>query len=77
MYGHFLQYIYIYFFLPLTLRLPIKDNNLSCTWPCTQLSCFVMQDFLLEMGGYYELVLFTDQPAGYAEPIMAKLDPHR
>ena len=35
------------------------------------------QDFLLEMGGYYEIVVFTDQPATYAEPIINKLDPHR
>jgi TFIIF-interacting CTD phosphatase-like protein len=36
-----------------------------------------VQDFLLEMGGYYELVLYTDSPATYAEPIINKLDPQR
>ncbi len=29
------------------------------------------------MGGYFELVLFTDTTATYAEPIINKLDPHR
>jgi TFIIF-interacting CTD phosphatase-like protein len=29
------------------------------------------------MGGYYEVVLFTDEPSAYAEPIINKLDPYR
>lgn len=29
------------------------------------------------MGGYYELVIFTDEPPTYADPIINKLDPHR
>jgi len=36
-----------------------------------------LQDFLFEMGGYYEVVLFTDEPSSYAEPIINKLDPYR
>jgi len=34
-------------------------------------------DFLMEMAGYYEIVVFTDEPATYAAPILDKLDPHR
>lgn len=29
------------------------------------------------MGGYFEVVLFTDEPSAYAEPIINKLDPYR
>lgn len=29
------------------------------------------------MGGYFEVVLFTDEPSSYAEPIINKLDPYR
>ncbi|KAJ9533135.1 hypothetical protein QJQ45_018224, partial [Haematococcus lacustris] len=36
-----------------------------------------VQDFLLEMAPYYELVLFTDTPNTYADPIISKLDPYR
>jgi len=36
-----------------------------------------VQDFLVEMASYYELVIFTDQPASYADPVLNKLDPQR
>jgi mitochondrial import inner membrane translocase subunit TIM50 len=35
------------------------------------------EDFLMEMAGYFELVLYTDRPHAYVEPIMRKIDPHR
>lgn len=48
---------------------------------CSHRSCLPtflpLQDFIGEMGGYYELVIFTDSPATYAEPIISKLDPTR
>lgn len=36
-----------------------------------------VQDFLLELGQYFEIVVYTDEPATYADPILTKLDPHR
>lgn len=33
--------------------------------------------FLLEMGKRYELVIYTDEPAMYGDPIINKIDPHR
>lgn len=32
------------------------------------------QDFLMEMGQYYEVVVYTDEPATYANPVISKLD---
>ncbi|KAG2500894.1 hypothetical protein HYH03_001653 [Edaphochlamys debaryana] len=34
-------------------------------------------DFLLELGQYFEVVVYTDEPATYTDPILNKLDPHR
>ncbi|KXZ55917.1 hypothetical protein GPECTOR_2g1468 [Gonium pectorale] len=36
-----------------------------------------VQEFLLELGQYFELVVYTDEPATYTDPILNKLDPHR
>ncbi|EFJ50538.1 hypothetical protein VOLCADRAFT_103761 [Volvox carteri f. nagariensis] len=36
-----------------------------------------VQEFLLELGQYFEIVIYTDEPATYADPILNKLDPHR
>ena len=36
-----------------------------------------VQDFLLTLAQYYEVVVFTDEPATYADPILNKLDPHK
>lgn len=36
-----------------------------------------VQDFIMEMGQYYEIVVFTDEPNTYADPIINRLDPHR
>ncbi|GLI59068.1 hypothetical protein VaNZ11_000901 [Volvox africanus] len=36
-----------------------------------------VQEFLLELGQYFEIVIYTDEPATYADPIINKLDPHR
>lgn len=32
------------------------------------------QDFLFEMGQYFEVVIFTDEPSAYAIPVINKLD---
>ncbi|GAX76955.1 hypothetical protein CEUSTIGMA_g4402.t1 [Chlamydomonas eustigma] len=32
------------------------------------------QDFLFEMGQYFEIVIFTDEPSAYAIPVINKLD---
>ncbi|GLC43799.1 hypothetical protein PLESTB_000909000 [Pleodorina starrii] len=34
-------------------------------------------EFLLDLGQYFEIVVYTDEPATYADPILNKLDPHR
>ena len=34
------------------------------------------QDFLAEMGQYFEIVIFTDEPSSYAMPVISKLDKH-
>lgn len=31
----------------------------------------------MEMGKRYEVVVYTDEPAMYADPIINKIDPHR
>jgi import inner membrane translocase subunit TIM50 len=36
-----------------------------------------VQDFILEMGQYYEIVVFTDEPNSYADPIINRLDTHK
>lgn len=36
-----------------------------------------VQDFLLEMGQYFEIVIFTDEPNTYADPIISRLDTHK
>ncbi|PNH11273.1 Mitochondrial import inner membrane translocase subunit TIM50 [Tetrabaena socialis] len=36
-----------------------------------------VQDFLLELGQYFEIVVYTDEPATYTDPILNKLDPQR
>lgn len=36
-----------------------------------------VQDFILEMGQYYEVVIFTDEPNTYADPILNRLDTHK
>lgn len=36
-----------------------------------------VQDFLYQMGQYYEIVIYTDEPNVYADPIINKLDTHR
>ncbi|GFR46912.1 hypothetical protein Agub_g8559 [Astrephomene gubernaculifera] len=36
-----------------------------------------VQEFLLDLGQYFEIVIYTDEPATYADPILNKLDPHR
>lgn len=36
-----------------------------------------VEPFLLEMGKRYEVVIYTDEPAMYADPIINKIDPHR
>lgn len=36
-----------------------------------------VEAFLLEMGRRYEVVLYTDEPAMYADPVVNKIDPHR
>eukprot|EP00882_Tetradesmus_deserticola_P005763 GHRQ01006068.1.p1 GENE.GHRQ01006068.1~~GHRQ01006068.1.p1 ORF type:complete len:386 (+),score=200.55 GHRQ01006068.1:271-1428(+) len=33
--------------------------------------------FLLEMGRRYEVVIYTDEAAMYADPVINKIDPHR
>ena len=32
------------------------------------------QDFLFEMGQYFEVVIYTDEPSSYAMPVINKLD---
>ena len=32
------------------------------------------QDFLFEMGQYFEIVIYTDEPSAYATPVINKLD---
>lgn len=32
------------------------------------------QDFIAEMGQYFEIVVFTDEPNSYADPIISRLD---
>lgn len=36
-----------------------------------------VQDFIFEIGQYFEIVVFTDEPATFADPIITKLDTHR
>lgn len=36
-----------------------------------------VEPFLLEMGKRYEVVVYTDEPAMYADPVINKIDPHR
>jgi TFIIF-interacting CTD phosphatase-like protein len=36
-----------------------------------------VEAFLLEMGKRYEVVIYTDEPAMYADPVINKIDPHR
>lgn len=36
-----------------------------------------VQEFLMELGQYFEIVVYTDEPATYTDPILNKLDPHR
>ncbi|KAG2445863.1 hypothetical protein HXX76_000467 [Chlamydomonas incerta] len=36
-----------------------------------------VQEFLLEMAQYYEIVVYTDEPYTYADPILNKFDPQR
>eukprot|EP00879_Flechtneria_rotunda_P000046 GHRR01000076.1.p1 GENE.GHRR01000076.1~~GHRR01000076.1.p1 ORF type:complete len:396 (+),score=164.29 GHRR01000076.1:1422-2609(+) len=36
-----------------------------------------VEAFLLEMGRRYEVVVYTDEPAMYADPVINKIDPHR
>jgi hypothetical protein len=36
-----------------------------------------VEPFLLEMGKRYEVVIYTDEPAMYADPVINKIDPHR
>eukprot|EP00775_Hariotina_reticulata_P002664 gene2664-2964_t len=36
-----------------------------------------VEAFLLEMGKRYEVVLYTDEQAMYADPVINKIDPHR
>ena len=31
----------------------------------------------MEMGKRYEVVIYTDEPAMYADPVINKIDPHR
>jgi len=35
------------------------------------------QDFLFEMGQYFEVVIYTDEPSAYAMPVIQKLDKHQ
>ena len=36
-----------------------------------------VQDFILEMGQFYEMVVFADEPSTYVDPIINRLDVHR
>jgi hypothetical protein len=36
-----------------------------------------VEAFLLEMGRRYEVVIYTDEAAMYADPVINKIDPHR
>lgn len=36
-----------------------------------------VQEFLLEMAQYFEIVVYTDEPYTYADPILNKFDPQR
>lgn len=36
-----------------------------------------VEAFLLEMGKRYEVVIYTDETAMYADPVINKIDPHR
>eukprot|EP00878_Enallax_costatus_P002564 GHUV01002746.1.p1 GENE.GHUV01002746.1~~GHUV01002746.1.p1 ORF type:complete len:384 (+),score=76.30 GHUV01002746.1:351-1502(+) len=36
-----------------------------------------VEAFLLEMGRRYEVVIYTDEPAMYADPVINKIDPNR
>lgn len=36
-----------------------------------------VEAFLLEMGRRYEVVIYTDEAAMYADPVINKIDPNR
>lgn len=36
--------------------------------------CRPPQDFLAEMSQYFEIVIFTDEPNSYADPVLNRLD---
>lgn len=46
----------------------ISDTVLVCS------SFGMPQDFLAEMSQYFEIVIFTDEPNSYADPVLNRLD---